>query len=93
MFTLGPDGVLTGSAREAEQLKEHTGEALRDYALNRKDREILRKRKVLESKISGLQTEFESVEEELNKVYLEEELRRGIMSKTREDDNKNEARG
>jgi circadian clock protein KaiC len=30
---LGVDGVLTGSAREAEQLKETTGEALRDYAL------------------------------------------------------------
>jgi circadian clock protein KaiC len=82
---LGVDGVLTGSAREAEQLKETTGEALRDYALNRKDREIVRKRKVLESKISGLQTEFESVEEELNKVYLEEELRRDIMDKTRRD--------
>jgi circadian clock protein KaiC len=80
---LGPDGVLTGSAREAEQLKEHTGQALHDYALNRKDREILRKRKVLESKISSLQTEFESVEEELNKVYMEEELRREIMEKTR----------
>lgn len=82
---LGPEGVLTGSAREAEQLKEHTGEALRDYALNRKDREVMRKRKVLESKISSLQTEFESVEEELNKVYMEEELRREVMEKTRKE--------
>ena len=82
---LGPEGVLTGSAREAEQLKENTGKALHDYALDRKDREILRKRKVLESKISSLQTEFESVEEELNKVYMEEELRRAIIEKTRQD--------
>nr|WP_294793045.1 circadian clock protein KaiC [uncultured Mucilaginibacter sp.] len=80
---LGPDGVLTGSAREAEQLKEHTGNALRDYALSRKDREITRKRKVLESKISSLQTEFESVEEELNRIYLEEELKKEIMEKNR----------
>jgi circadian clock protein KaiC len=80
---LGPDGVLTGSAREAEQLKEHTGNALRDYALSRKDREILRKRKVLEAKISSLQTEFESVEEELNKVHLEEELKNEIMERNR----------
>jgi len=82
---LGPDGVLTGSAREAEQLKEHTGQALRDYALDRKDREIMRKRKVLESKISSLQTEFESVEEELNKVYMEEELRKEVMEKNRKE--------
>ncbi len=82
---LGPDGVLTGSAREAEQLKEHTGRALRDFALTRKDREILRKRKVLEAKISSLQTEFESVEEELNKIYLEEELKQEVMEKNRAD--------
>jgi circadian clock protein KaiC len=82
---LGPDGVLTGSAREAEQLREHTGEALRDFALNRKDREIMRKRKVLESKISSLQTEFESVEEELNKIYMEEELRKEVMDKNRQE--------
>ncbi len=80
---LGPEGVLTGSAREAEQLREHTGKALHDYALNRKDREILRKRKVLESKISSLQTEFESVEEELNKIYLEEELKKKVADENR----------
>ncbi|MES2278421.1 MAG: circadian clock protein KaiC [Bacteroidota bacterium] len=82
---LGPDGVLTGSAREAEQLKENTGKVLHDYALDRKDREIMRKRKVLESKIAGLQTEFESVEEELNKIYHEEELRKDVIDKNRKE--------
>jgi circadian clock protein KaiC len=82
---LGPEGVLTGSAREAEQLKESTGTALRDYALGHKDREITRKRKVLESKIAGLQTEFESVEEELNKVYMEEEFKKELMDKSRKE--------
>jgi len=80
---LGPEGILTGSAREAEQLKDNTGIALRNYALGRKDREISRKRKVLESKISSLQTEFESVEEELNKVYMEEELKKEMIDKSR----------
>ena len=80
---LGPDGVLTGSAREAHILREETGIALQGHAISRKDREILRKRKVLEAKISSLQSEFESVEEELNKVYLEEELKKNIIEKTR----------
>ena len=80
---LGPDGVLTGSAREAQILHEQTGEVLRDYAYNRKDREISRKRKVLEAKISSLQTEFESIEEELNKVSQEEELVKQVAEKTR----------
>ncbi len=81
---LGPDGILTGSAREAQKIQEQTGEAIRDYAVGRKDREIIRKRKVLESKIATLNSEFESVEEELNKIYEEEELRKEILNKNRE---------
>ena len=82
---LGPEGILTGSAREARKIEEETGVALRDYAFNAKDREVVRKRKVLEAKISSLQTEFESVEEELNKVYLEEELKKEVREKTRQE--------
>lgn len=81
---LGPDGILTGSAREAQQLQEATGVELRTYALSRKDREIDRKRKVLEAKIASLQEEFYSVQDELNKSYLEEDLRKEIMQKNRE---------
>jgi circadian clock protein KaiC len=79
---LGPDGVLTGSAREAQKLHEKTGTVLRENALNMKDREIARKRKVLESKIASLQTEFESAADELNKVYIEEELIKKVSEST-----------
>ena len=82
---LGPDGILTGSAREAQMIKEETGVALNEYAITAKDREISRKRKVLEAKISSLQTEFESVEEELNKIYLQEELKKEVTEKTRQE--------
>jgi circadian clock protein KaiC len=67
---LSPEGVLTGSAREAQQLQEATGTAMREYAVSRKDREIERKRAVLESKIAGLNQEFESVQDELNSPLL-----------------------
>jgi len=82
---LGPDGVLIGSAREAELLKERTKEVIKSNAESSKDREISRKRKVLEAKIASLQTEFESVEEELNKVYVEEKLKLDILEKNRKD--------
>ena len=81
---LGPDGILTGSAREAQMLLEETGHVLHSNAVGRKDRELLRKKKVLEAKIDSLKTEFESAEEELNKIYIEEEIKREVMSKTRE---------
>ncbi|TKC06719.1 circadian clock protein KaiC [Pedobacter polaris] len=80
---IGPEGVLTGSAREAQVLLEETGMVLHSNALGRKDRELLRKRKVLEAKIESLKTEFESTEEELNKVYIEEDIKREVITKTR----------
>ncbi|MFC0517888.1 circadian clock protein KaiC [Mucilaginibacter angelicae] len=82
---LGPEGVLTGSAREAQKLKEKTGVALRDFAVSRKDKEILRRRMMLESKIASLQAEFESAEEELNKMYLEDELKQEIIENNRQE--------
>lgn len=82
---LGPDGVLTGSAREAQQLLEQTGVRLRDHAVSRKDREIERKRLVLESKISSLKEEFESLQEELNKTFIEEELKKEVFEKNRQE--------
>jgi circadian clock protein KaiC len=80
---LGVDGVLIGSAREAQQLNEVTGEVLRKHALGRKDVEINRKRKVLEAKIASLEEEFETVQEELNKSHVEEELKRNVVEKNR----------
>jgi len=81
---LGPEGVLTGSARKAQQLQETTGQVLHTHAISRKDREIERKRKVLEAKIATLREEFESVSDELNKSYIEEDLRKEVMEKNRE---------
>lgn len=81
---LGPDGILTGSAREAHRLEEETGQLLHTNALDLKDRELERKRKVLESKIDSLRTEFESTEEELNKIYTEEKIKKDVITQTRE---------
>lgn len=80
---LGAEGVLTGSAREAQLLNEATGLELRTHAMTRKDREIERKRNLLENKISSLREEFESVQDELNRSYLEEDLKKEIMEKNR----------
>jgi circadian clock protein KaiC len=80
---LSPEGVLTGSAREAQQLNEAAGMEMKTHAVTRKDREIERKRLVLEAKISSLKEEFEGVQEELNRTYLEDDLRKQILEKNR----------
>jgi len=80
---LTADGVLTGSAREAQLLNEAAGVELRTHAVTRKNREIERKKLVLEAKITSLKEEFEGVQEELNKAYMEEDLRKEILEKNR----------
>ncbi len=80
---LGPEGVLVGSAREAQQLTAIAGQVLHTHAVNRKDIEIQRKRKVLEAQISSLREEFESVQDQLNKSYIEDDLKKQIMDKNR----------
>ncbi len=82
---LGPEGVLTGSAREAHELNAKTGQAISENALSLKDKEIERKRKVLEARILKLQADFESVEAALNRVQIEETLKKEILEKNREE--------
>jgi circadian clock protein KaiC len=82
---LGAEGVLIGSSRAAQQLLEKAGEAIRTHSVTRTDREIERKSAVLQSRISALQEEFESVQEELRRTEVEEALRKEIMEKNREE--------
>jgi circadian clock protein KaiC len=82
---LGPNGILIGSARHQQQLEEATGRELKHYAGTRRDLEIQRKKTVLEAKIASLNEEFESVKEELNRTHQEEELRKEILEKNRQE--------
>lgn len=81
---LGPEGILVGSAREAQELQEHTGIELRSYAAGQKDQVIERKKLVLEAKIASLKEEFETVRDELNKTFMEEKLKKEIMERNRQ---------
>lgn len=72
-FEVGPDGMLTGSARGVYQKTQSVQKLRKQKEVERKDREIERKRKILEANMQAMQTEFESVVEELNKLKLEEQ--------------------
>jgi circadian clock protein KaiC len=78
-----PGGVLIGSARETRQLEEAADNELRSFAGSQRDREIERKKIVLESKIASLNEEFESVKEELNRADQKENLRKKILAENR----------
>jgi circadian clock protein KaiC len=81
---LGSEGILTGSAREAHKLQKQTEAILKNHALGRKDKEIERKAKELQARIATLNFEFESIKEELNNDYVEQELRKEVLAKNLE---------
>ncbi|MDR6763798.1 circadian clock protein KaiC [Flavobacterium sp. 2755] len=81
---LGPQGILTGAARKSHQFKKTISDIKLQNEINRKDREIERKRKVLEANIEALRTEFESAEEELSILKATEELQEKLSSKKKE---------
>lgn len=80
---LGTDGVLTGSAREAHKLQRLTEEMLHKHKLGRNDQEIERKARELEFKIRTLNSEFDSIKDELKNSYVEEELKKEVMETNR----------
>lgn len=77
---LGPDGFLTGAARRAHELSRKVSGIKMKSEMERKDREIDRKRKVLEANIAALRNEFESVEEELGILKATEKLNAEIAA-------------
>jgi circadian clock protein KaiC len=81
--TLGANGVLIGSAREAYKLEENTAEVLRKNAFNRKNKQIESKKMILDAKVAKLKSEFELVKDELDRMFVEEELRNEIAEKNR----------
>jgi circadian clock protein KaiC len=72
---VGPEGVLTGSMRAAQEDREKAAALARGHEIERKQRELARKRAALEAQIAALRTEFEAVEDE-SKVVAEQDRAR-----------------
>lgn len=65
---VGPEGVLTGSSRLAQEAKETAEQASRRQEVLRKQLEIERKRKAMEARIALLEAEFETEKADALKV-------------------------
>ena len=61
----GPEGILAGSARLAQQSKNRAAELVRQQTAERRKRALERKRKALDARIAALQRDFELEQEEL----------------------------
>lgn len=85
---LGPSGVLTGSARAAQEEKERMVEAEAREELDRKQRELERKKLLAQAQIAVIQAGIEADEEEMRKTAQQEQSR----GKAREEQRKEMAR-
>ena len=78
---LGSSGILTGSARIAQEMVDAASAVRRAQDQERKQRDIQRRRAALERKISELRAELESEEEEARKTLQhDEELEKRLQA-------------
>jgi circadian clock protein KaiC len=100
---LGPDGVLTGSARVSQEGREKAADTSRTSELEGRRRELERKRRMFDARMVMLRTEFEEEEESIQQSISASTqvcegllLERGQMGRSRKADTssyKREARG
>ena len=81
---LGPEGVLTGSARLAQEAQEIAAAQVSRQELERKKLALTHRRKAMEAQIEALRAEFRAEEEELRRAVASEKIRLGQIDIDRE---------
>jgi circadian clock protein KaiC len=81
---LGAEGVLTGSARLAQEAREQAIALRRQQEIDGRQRELERKREALEARITALRKEFEAEAEEARRVINEERTREEVTRQDRQ---------
>jgi circadian clock protein KaiC len=72
---VGPDGVLTGTARLTQEARERDAEAARHQAIERRRREVARKRATIEREMAEMRANIEAEESEVATLIDQEEAR------------------
>jgi circadian clock protein KaiC len=80
---LGPDGVLTGSARAAQEAREREQELARRQNIERRRRDLARRRAVTERQVAELAAALEADESEVSTLIEQEEARETALEADR----------
>jgi len=80
---VGPDGVLTGAARQVQEARERESAVVRQQTTDRRRREVARKRAALERQISEMRAEIEAEADEVTKLIEQEDARETAMNSDR----------
>lgn len=77
---VGQDGVLTGSSRGSGEASEKSAALARQQEAEARQRALKRKREALEARIIALRNEFESEEEEAERLAAEANARERVIA-------------
>lgn len=81
---VGPNGVLTGTARMNQQAGEQAAAARREQEVTRRRREVERRREALKRQIADLQSSLELEEEEARVLLAEEDAKEATLASDRQ---------
>lgn len=80
---LGTDGVVTGAARAAQESRDRAAAVARQQAMDRRRRELERKRSIVNAQIEALRAQFEAEEEEILELLHQDEAREALYAASR----------
>jgi circadian clock protein KaiC len=90
----GPEGALTGSARQSQEARERSEALARKLETEAKRRDIERKRQALEARINAMRMDFEAEEREASEERSQKDVigeNRQRMAASRQADNGKQA--
>jgi circadian clock protein KaiC len=76
---IGPDGVLTGSARATQEAREQATTISRQQEIERRSRELSRRRNALEAQIDALRASLEDTDHEATTLLEQYDEREAIL--------------
>jgi len=80
---VGPEGVLTGSMRAAQEAREKSLALSREQELTVKKRELERRRAALQAQIAALRAEFDAAEDEAAFIAAQDKARETTLAAER----------
>ncbi|MBI0539470.1 circadian clock protein KaiC [Roseomonas sp. KE2513] len=80
---IGPEGVLTGTARMSQAARERAAAARRQQEVERRRRDLARRREAMERQIGELRAALEIEEEEANLLLTQEDTHEATLASDR----------
>jgi circadian clock protein KaiC len=77
---VGPGGVLTGTARVSQEAMEKADAVIRRQDIERKQRQLDRKRELMEAQVATLRAGYQSDVEEIERIVTDDQLREKVLA-------------